>query len=645
MVLFIIPLSGFSQTNKIDSLKNQYAFAANDEQKATTLLNICRQYFSLPADSLFFYAGTLKNISKKLSNNHYQIQADYYINYCNLFKGMDESSLQVTNQYLNKLKDNADEHEAYMLFLQLKGLTYYRTNKKKETVDIFYDLYNDARQHTDSQYMIIAKKGIAMSYTSNGQDQEALKLIHESISLIHDKSLEKYSQLYGMLMSNASINFLHLHQATQLKSFADSCGFYSAAAIAFGRKNENLSLLCQGLIANGLILSYKKNFDEAEKKLQEGLKIRKILNDTLYIISDMSVLASFYANAKQSEKGIAIAKKGIALVQGRKIASVLLLLLYSALAENYKSAGNYQQYGETIKLEMSIKDSLNKKNSADELNSLQVQYDAQKKENTIVRQKLDIIQRNNLLFGAVAFLLFSTIIAYLFFTGYRKRRKLKEEILLKEEKRQNEIAIKDAGEKERKRISADLHDNMGSYATAIIANVDDMIANKKTGESTFANLKTNAGELMSNLRDTIWASNKENFLLTGISDRFKIYVQKINPAYPIIKVEITEAITNNISFSPVNALNVFRILQEAFTNAVKHSHADLIKVNFKSDEQLYISISDNGNGIKDINDINNGNGIKNMQSRAKESGLQLSIEKNEPRGTMISIISETVLQT
>ncbi len=218
-------------------------------------------------------------------------------------------------------------------------------------------------------------------------------------------------------------------------------------------------------------------------------------------------------------------------------------------------------------------------------------------------------------------------------------------MLLKEEKRQNEIAVKEAGEKERKRISADLHDNMGSYATAIIANVDDMIANKKPGESSFTSLKTNAGELMSNLRDTIWASNKENFLLTSISDRFKIYVQKISPAYPNVKVEITETITNNISFSPVNALNVFRILQEAFTNAVKHSYANLIKINFKSDDQMYISISDNGNGIKDINDTNNGNGIKNMQTRATESGLQFSIEKNDAGGTMISIISETVLQT
>ena len=635
----------YAQTHKIDNLKKQLALAAGDEQKAAALLNLCRQNYSLTADSLYQYANALKKISNKNLNKQYQVLADYYITYSLLFKGMEDSSLQITNRYLEKLSNNKEKHEAYMLFLQLKGLYYFRTNKRKETVDVFYELLNEAKQRNDTLNMLVAKRGISLSYIISGQDQEALKLIYNAITLIPDRSLEKYREIYGLILVNAGICFLHLHQATHSKIFADSCDYYTANAIAIGRKSENLFLLCQGLIVNGLILSYKKQFAEAEKKLQEGLQVRKMIGDTIYIISDMSVLASFYANTKQLEKGVAIANKGIELVRGRKISSALLLLLYNALAENYKATGNYKQYADALKLLMAIKDSLNKKNSADELNNLQVEYDAQKKENTIVKQKLDIIQSNNLLYGAIGFLIFSILLASVFFTGYSKRRKLKEELLLKEEKRQAKIAVKDAGEKERRRISADLHDNMGAYATAIIANVDDMIVNKKThNESAFTNLKTNAGELMSNLRDTIWASNKENFFLTGISDRFKIYIQKISPAYPAVNVEITEAITNNISFSPVQALNIFRILQEAFTNALKHSGANLINIFFESDNRLYIAIKDNGGGINDTDYLNNGNGIKNMKSRALESGLHLSIEKNEATGTVISITSQSVLQ-
>ena len=95
----------------------------------------------------------------------------------------------------------------------------------------------------------------------------------------------------------------------------------------------------------------------------------------------------------------------------------------------------------------------------------------------------------------------------------------------------------------------------------------------------------------------------------------------------------------------MQALNIFRILQEAFTNALKHSGASLINIFFESDSRLYIAIKDNGTGINDTNYLNNGNGIKNMKSRASESGLLLSIEKNGATGTLINITSPEVLQT
>ena len=97
--------------------------------------------------------------------------------------------------------------------------------------------------------------------------------------------------------------------------------------------------------------------------------------------------------------------------------------------------------------------------------------------------------------------------------------------------------------------AADLHDNMGAYATAIIANVDDIVVNKKIEtEPALFNLKINAIELMSNLRDTIWASYKEKIFLTGISDRFKSYIKKIMSAYPHVQIEISDRINNDISF-------------------------------------------------------------------------------------------------
>jgi signal transduction histidine kinase len=115
--------------------------------------------------------------------------------------------------------------------------------------------------------------------------------------------------------------------------------------------------------------------------------------------------------------------------------------------------------------------------------------------------------------------------------------------------------------------------------------------------------------------------------------------------YPHIDVEISETITNDVSFSAVQALNIFRILQEACTNALKHSGANLMDVAFESNDSLRLSVKDNGTGITDINYLNNGNGIKNMKLRSLESGLYLFVEKNEPSGTVIILTSEPLLHT
>lgn len=171
-----------------------------------------------------------------------------------------------------------------------------------------------------------------------------------------------------------------------------------------------------------------------------------------------------------------------------------------------------------------------------------------------------------------------------------------------------------------------------------MANVDELMVFKNKEESkTLDNLKNNAGEIMSNLRDTIWASNKEKILLTGISDRFKNYISKIMPAYPGCKVEVDEKIDNNISFHPVHALNIFRILQEALSNALKHSRAACIQISFINTSEFKISISDNGKGINDPDFSKLGNGIKNMESRANASGYKLFIKKKDAGGTEVFI--------
>ena len=195
-----------------------------------------------------------------------------------------------------------------------------------------------------------------------------------------------------------------------------------------------------------------------------------------------------------------------------------------------------------------------------------------------------------------------------------------------------------AEEKERQRISADLHDNLGAYASAISSNVDDLVStNGNIDFTVLENIKSNSDDIMLSLRETIWALNKNEIRITSVSDRFKNYVSRLRDAYPNQSINVTENIVKDVFLSPEHALNMLRIMQEAFHNAVKHSRGNRISINIASDANIMVSIIDNGQGI--LNNRSEGNGLMNMQKRAKANGWNLYFKTLETKGTSIELTS------
>ena len=85
-------------------------------------------------------------------------------------------------------------------------------------------------------------------------------------------------------------------------------------------------------------------------------------------------------------------------------------------------------------------------------------------------------------------------------------------------------------------------------------------------------------------------------------------------------------------------MNIYRIIQEALNNALKHAKAKSIVVSVrKVDEGLKIEISDDGKGF-DLNETNPGNGIYNMKKRAEECHTELVVNSSAGKGTNISFI-------
>ena len=88
---------------------------------------------------------------------------------------------------------------------------------------------------------------------------------------------------------------------------------------------------------------------------------------------------------------------------------------------------------------------------------------------------------------------------------------------------------------------------------------------------------------------------------------------------------------------PRPTLQILRILQEAVTNAMRHSGGTEISLISRIDDNgfIHISVRDNGRGLPA--EVKGGRGLTSMRSRAEAVGGNLKIDGNES-GTTLSLI-------
>lgn len=210
------------------------------------------------------------------------------------------------------------------------------------------------------------------------------------------------------------------------------------------------------------------------------------------------------------------------------------------------------------------------------------------------------------------------------------------------QKKLNALKLTHEIQHERERISHDLHDNLGAYAAAIASNISLIRnTNYNTSEEVFNQLKNNSQSIINQLNDTIWALNKEAIFLTAVSDRFKVFLQKIRPSFPHINIEIKESIIHDELLSPANALHLFRIMQEAVNNALKHSGGNDVFIELMSEKKWIVIIKDNGKGMPDNEKIIYGNGLNNIKTRSTAAGWNVQWISETGNGTEVIISATT----
>ncbi|MBL4651438.1 MAG: PAS domain S-box protein [Flavobacteriales bacterium] len=217
-----------------------------------------------------------------------------------------------------------------------------------------------------------------------------------------------------------------------------------------------------------------------------------------------------------------------------------------------------------------------------------------------------------------------------------KRKETEKELL--KERRKRLFEITDIQEREKKRMARELHDGIGQMLFGAKMHLESL-KRKVEGQET---IKKTVAEIESQLKDIIAEVRAlSRRLRPSILDDFGL-VPALKQLFEQFKNStetelIVRLVDESVRFNPRTEVAIYRIIQEAINNSVRHGKSTIIWISLSETKQgTELIIRDNGKGFDKFEE--EGHGLKNMQERAETIGGHFEISSVENRGTVIKIV-------
>ncbi|MGL5944177.1 MAG: sensor histidine kinase [Waterburya sp.] len=211
--------------------------------------------------------------------------------------------------------------------------------------------------------------------------------------------------------------------------------------------------------------------------------------------------------------------------------------------------------------------------------------------------------------------------------------------IAREQLRQYAIQAEDrAAVNERNRIAREIHDSVGHALTAQTIQLNNAIAFWQSQPDKAYQFLTEAKELVTTalkeIRYSINTLRSDPLEGKSLEDAIALLFQEFSSRTKIIPDNI---MVLNHSLSEEIKLTVYRIIQEALTNIVKHSQAEVVKVELQTfSEHLSLLMEDNGKGFNPEQNTT-GFGLQGMRERVMALKGKMEISSSLQRGCTIII--------
>jgi signal transduction histidine kinase len=596
---------------------------------------------------------------------------------------MDGDSCEaIVQDILESAKDNSDE-QLYPEVLNSAGLAYFDNGDLKKAEQLLSEakIISDslgatllmananrllgmiARNKGDLEQSLTYYFNAAKIWEESGDKSELAEVYLGISSVFYDTDRLNKSQYYDNLVMDIAEDLND--NSLRLKAGANTALSSMSYGINYYLQNQQDTLNLQKNL-DTLDFYFKKS----EVEYYEGLDLARKIGEQEVELSLLNNLVALTMNMENNEKALKLAKESELLAEAVGVVDLIIqskvnigsayrrmgkldmaakygeeslslakkhgferkeYIANRTLYELYKTMGNYSQANLVLE-EIRIYD---KKVGDIERNrdiaELESKYQNAKKEKQILLQSNSILelaaenvriekQREYILGGSAGLL-------FLGFFGFQFNRIKKD--------RNDKMAFAEAliytQEEERKRIGRDLHDGIGQSLLLIKKQV---LATKETTEENRKLITETLEEVRSISRDLHPFQLKQFGLTAALKDMLSrveksssLFISKELPDLDGLLTEKSE-------------IHVYRTIQEALNNAVKHAQATAVRISCDiSEREIVITVKDNGIGFenKKKNAPTKSLGLRTMSERMASIGGKLMVASVLSKGTTLAL--------
>lgn len=466
-------------------------------------------------------------------------------------------------------------------------------------------------------------KHLGSTYYYIPQKQNAIDYWKKCIAIAEPN---KYHTLLAQCYHNVGV--ISLEEAD-----FNSAENYFIKAIDLSKQNNDTASATFSLHYRLLATTYETDnkLDKAETIFKKIIAKSRAAKDSANLVECLLFYTSVLKKKNEFEKAIVYSQEALLIARKINLIDGVITALNTHAAnltdaQNFKEAYKYKNEEDAL-LKTRFSGDLNKKISESEakFKTSEIQHE---KEVTVLKAK----KEKQIYIASIIGILIAAGSAFFYLNQKRKYRKKIEQLKMQQQLQE-----------EKERLSRDLHDNLGSQMALLSNNIETLDINFKKQldiDSNIEKVKVTSKQLLQTLREAIWILNKEQVTAQDFFDKLIDYAQRYLQSYPGIQLKVEENFPDNKQLNSNEALQLFRICQEAVTNACKYSGSEQLLIKGDSAGNLFtVTIQDFGKGFDETAINGNGHyGLKNMQQRAAAINAVIKIDAAASKGVSITVV-------